>query len=88
MPLAYILRQAQIEIGQFDSEHAARYLDQLIQTSPSGDGDSRGPKDFVPDADYMILMTKMILEQLDWTSPFFWAPFVLMGYGSLRFAAR
>ncbi|KAG2026263.1 hypothetical protein GB937_001771 [Aspergillus fischeri] len=88
MPLAYILRQAQIEIGQFDVEHAARYLDQLIQTSPSGDGDSRGPKDFVPDADYMILMTKIILEQLDWSSPFFWAPFVLMGYGSLRFATQ
>ncbi|PKX96365.1 CHAT domain-containing protein [Aspergillus novofumigatus IBT 16806] len=88
MPLAYILRQAQIEIGQFDSEHAARYLDQLIQTSPSGDGDSRGPKDFVPAADYMVSMKKMILKQLDWSSPFFWAPFVLMGYGSLRFATQ
>ncbi|GIK00931.1 hypothetical protein Aspvir_004961 [Aspergillus viridinutans] len=88
MPVAYILRQAQIEIGQFDSERAADYLDQLMQTSPSSDDDSRGPKDFVPDAEYMIWTTKMILHQLDWSSPFFWAPFVLMGYGSLRFATQ
>ncbi|KAF4189667.1 hypothetical protein CNMCM7927_007351 [Aspergillus lentulus] len=88
MPLAYVLRQAQIEIGHFDSVHAARYLDQLIQTPPSGDGDSRDPKDFVPDADYLISMTKMFLKQLDWSSPFFWAPFVLMGYGSLRFVTQ
>ncbi|KAF7179905.1 hypothetical protein CNMCM7691_008957 [Aspergillus felis] len=88
MPLAYILQQAQIEIGQFDSERAANYLDQLMQTSPSGDGNSRGPKDFVPDAEYMICTAKMILDQLDWSSPFFWAPFVLMGYGSLRFATQ
>ncbi|KAF7164861.1 hypothetical protein CNMCM5623_009288 [Aspergillus felis] len=88
MPLAYILRQAQIEISQFDSERAASYLDELMQTSPSGDGDSRGPEDFVPDAEYMIWTAKMILDQLDWSSPFFWAPFVLMGYGSLRFATQ
>ncbi|KAH1654597.1 hypothetical protein KXX16_001388 [Aspergillus fumigatus] len=86
MPLAYVLRQAQIELSQFDREHAARYLDQLIQTSPSSDGDSHGLMDFVPDTDFMISMQKMILAQLDWSSPFFWAPFVLMGYGSLRFA--
>ncbi|GIJ85075.1 hypothetical protein Asppvi_003930 [Aspergillus pseudoviridinutans] len=88
MPLAYILRQAQIEIGQFDSERVANYLDQLLQASSPGDGDSRGPKDFVPDAEYMIWTAKMILDQLDWSSPFFWAPFVLMGYGSLRFATQ
>jgi CHAT domain-containing protein len=88
MPLACILRQVQLEIGQFDSERAADYLDQLMQTSPSGDGDSRGLRDFVPDAEYMIWTTKMILDQLDWSSPFFWAPFVLMGYGSLRFATQ
>ncbi|RHZ61825.1 CHAT domain-containing protein [Aspergillus thermomutatus] len=88
MPLAYVLRQAQIEISQFDSERAAHYLDQLMQTSPSNDGDSRGPKDFVPDAEFMVWTTKMILDQLDWSSPFFWAPFVLMGYGSFRFATQ
>ncbi|GFF96259.1 hypothetical protein IFM53868_08447 [Aspergillus udagawae] len=88
MPLAYIFRQAQIEIGQFDVEHAARYLDQLIQTSPSSNGDSRGPEDFVPDAEFTILAKKMILDQLDWSSPFFWAPFVLMGHGNFRFETQ
>ncbi|GFF93953.1 hypothetical protein IFM60648_10256 [Aspergillus lentulus] len=88
MPLAYVLRQAQIEIGQFDVEHAARYLNQLTQTSPSSNGDSRGPEDFVPDAEFTILAKKMILDQLDWSSPFFWAPFVLMGHGNFRFETQ
>lgn len=88
MPLVYILRQAQIEISQFDSERAANYLDQLMQTSPSNDGDSRGLDDFVPDAEFMIWTAKMILDQLDWSSPFFWASFVLMGYGGFRFARQ
>ncbi|GFG07794.1 hypothetical protein IFM5058_03599, partial [Aspergillus udagawae] len=88
MPLTYILRQAQMEISMFDSERAADYLDQLIQTAPSSNGDSRGPEDFVPDEEFTILMTKMILDQLDWSSPFFWAPFVLMGHGNFRFQTQ
>jgi hypothetical protein len=38
----------------------------------------RVPAEFVPDVEFLLTL-KMILEQLDWLSLFYWAPFTLMG---------
>ncbi|KAJ5948917.1 hypothetical protein N7454_002224 [Penicillium verhagenii] len=84
--VAQAMRAAQLDLLQLDTEKAGILLDQMLDnwTSPGAD-DGRQPADFVPDAEFLLLTLKMILNQLDWSSPFYWAPFTLVGYGGFRF---
>lgn len=72
---------------------AAAFLDGLIDVwdaisaSASLDGGKRSPDDIVPDGRYLLTLQKMLLSQIDWTSPIFWAPFSLMGYGDFCFTS-
>ncbi|KAJ5855619.1 uncharacterized protein N7529_009563 [Penicillium soppii] len=85
LSVAEVLRRAQLELIGLDSEKVGLLLDGMLEnwTAPGDQG--RSPAEFVPDAQFLLLTTKMILGQLDWTSPFYWAPFTLMGYGDFRF---
>ncbi|PWY86855.1 hypothetical protein BO70DRAFT_386141 [Aspergillus heteromorphus CBS 117.55] len=85
LSLATALRDAQVELCQFDYSKASRFLDQLLddwsKKTATVDTDDHLPGEFVPDAPFLLTMSKMILAQLDWSSPFYWAPFMLMGHG-------
>ncbi|KAJ5689391.1 hypothetical protein N7462_003783 [Penicillium macrosclerotiorum] len=85
LAVAEIMRKAQIDILQLDGEKASLFLDDMLDTWTSSGHEGQSPAEFVPDAEFLLLTLKMILNQLDWTSPFYWAPFTLVGYGGLRF---
>ncbi|KAJ5573867.1 uncharacterized protein N7459_008294 [Penicillium hispanicum] len=83
--VAEIMRAAQMDIMQLDSEKASRFLDDMLTNWTSSNEEGQRPVDFVPDAGYLLLTLRMILDQLDWSSPFYWAPFTLVGYGGFHF---
>ncbi|EEA20085.1 hypothetical protein EYB25_007618 [Talaromyces marneffei] len=89
LSLAEALRRAQVEFLHFDDEKATAFLDQLLEawdaTSMTESG-IKSPEDFVPDGKYLLTLQKMMLPQIDWTSPIFWASFALMGYGDFCFS--
>ncbi|RAH67001.1 CHAT domain-containing protein [Aspergillus aculeatinus CBS 121060] len=84
--LTEALRDAQTELLHFDSWKASQFVDNLLESWTSETTNDGGPRpdEFVPDAEWLLQMSKMILDQLDWTSPFYWAPFMLMGSGGHR----
>lgn len=90
LSLVEALRRAQVEFLQFDAEKATRFIDGLLDTwkikspttTPNG---GKNPADIVPEGEYLLTLQKLLLPQLDWTSPYFWASFVLIGYGDFRF---
>ncbi|KAJ6098780.1 hypothetical protein N7467_000315 [Penicillium canescens] len=83
--VAEVMREAQLEVLGLDCEKAGALLDDIMGDWSSPDILGRVPAEFVPDAEFLLLTLKMILEQLDWSSLFYWAPFTLMGYGDFRF---
>ncbi|KAJ6110314.1 hypothetical protein N7486_002549 [Penicillium sp. IBT 16267x] len=83
--VAEAMRRAQLDLLQLDTEKAGLLLDQMLENWASSDVAGQSPAGFVPDAEFLLLTLKMILDQLDWLSPFYWAPFILVGYGGLRF---
>jgi CHAT domain-containing protein len=85
LSVAEVMREAQLEVLGLDCEKAGALLDDIMGDWSSPDTLGRVPAEFVPDAEFLMLTLKMILEQLDWSSPFYWAPFTLMGYGDFRF---
>jgi CHAT domain-containing protein len=83
--VAQAMRAAQLDVLQLDTEKAHILLDQMLDNWTSSNVTGQRPTDFVPNAEFLLLTLKMILSQLDWSSPFYWAPFTLVGYGGLRF---
>jgi CHAT domain-containing protein/tetratricopeptide (TPR) repeat protein len=89
IPLAEALRRAQIELYQLDTQQAEKFLDEVLEMwNKQKEGGHRSPTDIVPDGEYVLELQKILLPDLDWTSPFFWAPFVLIGYGDFRFGGN
>ncbi|KAJ5238958.1 hypothetical protein N7468_003577 [Penicillium chermesinum] len=85
LAVAELMRMAQVEILQLDLEKAGALLDDLMDDWASAGADQLSPAEFVPDAEFLLLRLRMLLDQLDWSSPFYWAPFTLIGYGGFRF---
>lgn len=85
LSVAEVMREAQLEVLGLDCEKAGALLDDIMGDWSGPDTLGRVPAEFVSDAEFLLLTLKMILEQLDWSSPFYWAPFTLMGYGDFRF---
>ncbi|KAH8697807.1 CHAT domain-containing protein [Talaromyces proteolyticus] len=91
LSLAEGLRNAQVEFLQFDNEKATEFIDSLLDLwnlpteKTETDDEIKSPTDIVPEGKYLLTLQKMLLPQLDWTSPFFWAPYVLIGYGDFSF---
>lgn len=85
MCVAEVIREAQLESLQLDSQKASLLLDELLDNCTSTAQEGHGPAEFVPDAEFLRMVSQMILHQLDWSSPYYWAPFALMGYGDFRF---
>lgn len=85
LPVAELMRRAQMDLLQLDGEKAGTLLDGMLESWTSTEVDGRRPADFVPDADFLFFVLKMTIDQLDWSSPFYWAPFTLVGYGGFRF---
>ncbi|KAJ5109324.1 hypothetical protein N7456_005999 [Penicillium angulare] len=84
-PVAEAMRAAQMGLLQLDTDKANVLLDQLADNWSRDVETGQSPAEFVPDAEFLLWTLKMILEQLDWSSPFYWAPFTLVGYGGFRF---
>ncbi|KAJ5894517.1 hypothetical protein N7495_006208 [Penicillium taxi] len=78
-----IMRKAQINLLLLDSNKAEEFLNDILEDWTVQRG--HDPSEFVPDAKYLLHIKRMILTQLDWSSPFYWAPFTLVGYGGFRF---
>lgn len=85
LPVAELMRKAQMDLLQLDGEKAGILLDGMLENWTSTEVDGRKPSEFVPDAEFLFFMLKMTMDQLDWSSPFYWAPFTLVGYGGFRF---
>lgn len=85
LTVAELMRKAQMELLQLDSEKAGMLLDGMLENWTSTEVEGRSPAEFVPDAEFLLFTLKMIIDQLDWSSPFYWAPFTLVGYGGFRF---
>ncbi|KAJ5757758.1 uncharacterized protein N7511_006452 [Penicillium nucicola] len=85
LSVAEIMRKAQLEVLGLDAEKAGVLLDGIVGDWTAADMQGRVPAEFVPDAEFLLLTLKMILDQLDWSSPFYWAPFTLMGHGDFCF---
>lgn len=83
--VAETMRQAQLELLQLKCEKVNTLLDDMMEGWGASNEGGQSPAEFVPDADFLFLTVRMILDQLDWSSPFYWAPFTLMGYGGFRF---
>ncbi|KAJ5176759.1 uncharacterized protein N7482_002636 [Penicillium canariense] len=85
LPVAELMRRAQLDLLQLDGEKASELLDDMLDSWTATEEEGQSPAEFVPDAEFLLLTLKMILSQLDWSSPFYWAPFTLVGYGGFRF---
>lgn len=85
LSLAELMRQAQLDLMQLDSEKAGLLLDELVHDWAAKGEEDHNPAEFVPDAEFLLSILKMIIDQLDWSSPFYWAPFTLVGHGGFRF---
>jgi CHAT domain-containing protein len=89
-----LFRQAQLELLNMDVDRASVLLDEMVepwetsQEQGGSEGVAENAAEFVPDAEFLVLTLRMILSQLDWTSPFYWAPFTLVGYGGFRFMGQ
>lgn len=84
-----LMRRAQLDILAMDEHKANAMLDELVEPWETRElveqGESKKAVDFVPDVEFVVFTLRMILSELDWTSPFYWAPFTLVGYGGFRF---
>jgi CHAT domain-containing protein len=85
LSVAEVMREALLEVLGLDCEKAGALLDDIMGDWSSPHILGRVPAEFLPDAEFLLLTLRMILEQLDWSSPFYWAPFTLMGYEYFRF---
>ncbi|KAJ5995255.1 hypothetical protein N7481_002232 [Penicillium waksmanii] len=91
-----LVRQAQLDLFSMDGDRASVLLDEMVEPWETGssreqggsEGAEQSAAEFVPDAEFLVLTLRMILSQLDWTSPFYWAPFTLVGYGGFRFMGQ
>lgn len=71
---------------QLDSESASLFLDGLLETWDSMDATGQSLEEYLPAARWALSKIKMRLNQWDWSSPFYWAPFMVMGHGDFRFS--
>ncbi|CAL5870758.1 uncharacterized protein PFLUO_LOCUS4998 [Penicillium psychrofluorescens] len=85
LSVAEVMRAAQMDLLQLDTNKASALLDSMVKNWISSGDNEQSPAEFVPDAEFLFLTLKMILDQLDWSSPFYWAPFTLVGYGGFHF---
>jgi Uncharacterized protein conserved in bacteria len=85
LAVADVMRLAQLEILRLESDTAETLLDGMLEGWGVSSKEGQSPTEFVPDAEFLLSTLKMILNQLDWTSPFYWAPFTLVGYGGFKF---
>jgi CHAT domain-containing protein len=85
LPVAELMRKAQLDLLQLNSDKAGMLLDGMLENWTSTEVEGRSPAEFVPDAEFLLFTLKLIIDQLDWSSPFYWAPFTLVGYGGFRF---
>ncbi|KAL4742390.1 CHAT domain-containing protein [Aspergillus similis] len=85
LPVTELMRKAQMDILQLDEEKASLLLDDMLHNWTATELEDHSPAEFVPDAEFLLSTSKMFIDQLDWSSPFYWAPFTLVGYGGLRF---
>ncbi|KAJ5804832.1 hypothetical protein N7474_010698 [Penicillium riverlandense] len=85
LSVAELMRKSQMELLQLDGEKAGILLDGLLENWSDTEVEGQRPAEFVPDAEFLLSTMKMIIDQLDWSSPFYWAPFTLVGYGGFRF---
>jgi CHAT domain-containing protein len=85
LPVAELMRKAQMDLLQLDGEKAGILLDGMLESWTSTEVEGPKPAEFVPDAEFLFFLLKMTIDQLDWSSPFYWAPFTLVGYGGFRF---
>lgn len=90
LSLVEALQHAQVELLTFDVEKGTKFIDDILDmwntASSAGSSGDKCPADIVPEGEFLLTLQKMMLPQLDWTSPYFWAPFVMVGYGGLRFS--
>jgi CHAT domain-containing protein len=82
---AEAIREAQVEFIQLDSDRAEVLLTSMLEDWTSPDENGNLPADFVPDQEFILSIWKMTLSQIDWADPYYWASFMLIGYGDLRF---
>ncbi|KAJ5620187.1 hypothetical protein N7510_004171 [Penicillium lagena] len=85
LSVAEIMKAAQMDLLQLDTNKAGALLDSMVKSWAPSEGNEQSPAQFVPDAEFLFQTLKMILDQLDWSSPFYWAPFTLVGYGGFHF---
>jgi CHAT domain-containing protein len=85
LSVAELMRKAQLDLLQLDREKAGLLLDGMLANWTATEVEDHKPAEFVPDAEFLLFTLKMIIDQLDWSSPFYWAPFTLVGYGGFRF---
>ncbi|OJJ48340.1 hypothetical protein ASPZODRAFT_150590 [Penicilliopsis zonata CBS 506.65] len=88
--LAEAMRRAQHDMLRLDTEGVRLFLDGLLDAWAAMDSacDDHGLTGFLSDARYVLATTKMMLDQLDLASPFYWASFMLVGYGDFKFAVQ
>lgn len=82
---AEAMRQAQVEFMQLDCDRAEELLTSMLEDWTAPDENGNLPADFVPDQEFILSTWKMTLSQIDWSDPYYWASFMLIGYGDLRF---
>ncbi|KAJ5099549.1 hypothetical protein N7532_006550 [Penicillium argentinense] len=84
--VAELVRQAQLDLLCLDCGAAEALLDEIVSkwSSSSEEDGSHCPAEFVLDVKFLLFTLKMIMGQLDWSSPFYWVPFTLVGYGGFR----
>lgn len=85
LSVAELMRKAQLDLLQLDGEKAGLLLDDMLDNWTATGVEDHSPAEFVPDAEFLLFTLKMVIDQLDWASPFYGAPFTLVGYGGFRF---
>jgi CHAT domain-containing protein len=85
LSVAELMRKSQVDVLQLDGEKAGILLDGMLENWSNTEVEGHRPAEFVPDGEFLLFTLKMIIDQLDWSSPFYWAPFTLVGYGDFRF---
>ncbi|KAJ5657811.1 uncharacterized protein N7484_001460 [Penicillium longicatenatum] len=82
---AEAMKEAQIQFLHLDSDRAEDLLTSMLEGWTAPDENGNLPADFVSDQEFILSTWKMTLSQIDWSDPYYWASFMLIGYGDLRF---
>ena len=83
--VAALFQKAQVSLYEMGPEQRVDAMSSILQNLPAEELDDQNTKKFVPRARWLLENAAKDIKDLDFQHPFFYASFVLVGFGNLVF---